>query len=632
MPEEAIQYVAKTTPDLTRQQVERLEQIFPECVSEGKVDFDLLRATLGDADALAGDQAYTFTWAGKQDAFQAIQVPSAASLAPAPEESANWDTTRHLFIEGENLEVLKLLYKSYFGRVKMIYIDPPYNTGNDFIYRDDYSEPRRAYLEKTGQVDAEGNVLTSNPETSGRYHSDWLTMMYPRLFLARQLLREDGIMFLSIDDNEVHNLRLMMNEIFGEENFVAQIVWKKVYGGGPKVKYVVDQHEYVLCYTRSIESLGILELPPDPEARKRYTEKDEKYATRGPYFTQPLATTSMDFRPNLRFPIEWEGEEIWPEKQWQWSKERVEEALANNELVFNKQADGTWSVRYKQYLRDENGKERPSKPYSILIGPYTQEGTSEIRNLLGNGKIFPFPKPSELIKHFVSYTWADEEAIILDFFAGSSPTAQAVLEFNREHEGNRQFIMVQFPEPTAEESPARQEGFETIADIGKERIRRVIARMQEGDENGQLSLDLHPDEDMGFKVFKLAPSTFRRWEPPAGETARALGQQLSLFDRGLEAGADPIHVIYEVILKLGYSLNACIEPLDLESNRVYRVTDEEVGASEPSRFYVCLDDELQDATIDALPLDKEITFVCLDTALDDSRKVNLAMQCLLKVI
>ena len=218
--------ISKTTPDLAAEQVEKLKTLFPECVTEGRVDFDRLRATLGDLDALADDDAYTFTWAGKQEAFRALQEPSAASLQPEPGESVNWDETRHLFIEGENLEVLKLLYKSYVGKVKMIYIDPPYNTGNDFIYRDDYSEPLRAYLEKTGQMDAEGNVLISNPESRGRYHSDWLTMMYPRLFLARQLLREDGLIFVSIDDNEVHHLRLLMNEIFGEENFISQLFWK----------------------------------------------------------------------------------------------------------------------------------------------------------------------------------------------------------------------------------------------------------------------------------------------------------------------------------------------------------------------------------------------------------------------
>ena len=623
--------VAKITPDITQEQIERLKQLFPECVSEGKVDFDRLRATLGDAGVLAGDNAYTFTWAGKQDAFRAIQTPSGASLAPAPDESVNWEETRHLFIEGENLEVLKLLYKSYFGKVKMIYIDPPYNTGNDFIYRDDYSKPRRTYLEKTGQMDAEGNLLTTNPETSGRYHSDWLLMMYPRLFLARQLLREDGVIFVSIDDNEVHNLRLMMNEVFGEENLVAEIIWKKAYGGGAKVKQVVGLHEYVICFARNKEALGFLELPPNPETRKYYKYTDEKFQTRGPYRTQPLWTNSMDPRPNLRYSIMWNGQEIWPERQWQWQKSRTEEALENDELVFVEGEDG-YSVYYKQYLRDETGKERGAKPYSVLEGPYTQDGTAEITNLFGNGKIFPFPKPPDLIKHFVSYTWTDEDAIILDFFAGSCSTAQAVLEFNREQGGNRQFILVQFPELTADDSPAHRAGFETIADIGKERIRRVIVRMQDKDDDGQLSLDLNPNEDLGFKVFKLAPSTFRQWEPPAdegAEDAQALEKQLALFDRGLEPGADPRHVIYEVILKLGYSLNAQIAPLELESNQVYRVTD---AGDSPTTFYICLDDDLQDATIDALPLDKDVAFVCLDTALDDSQKVNLSMQCLLKVI
>jgi adenine-specific DNA-methyltransferase len=246
LPENLPERISKTTPDLAHDQVERLKQLFPECVTEGRVDFDRLRATLGDLDALTGEEAYTFTWAGRQEAFRAMQAPSLASLAPAPEESVNWDETRHLFIEGENLEVLKLLYRSYFGKVKMIYIDPPYNTGNDFIYQDDYSQPRRAYLEKTGQMDAEGNLLRTNTEASGRFHSDWLSMMYPRLFLARQLLREDGVIFVSIDDNEVHNLRLLMNEVFGEENFVATVIWQKVFS--PKNTAIVLP--YSICVIR----------------------------------------------------------------------------------------------------------------------------------------------------------------------------------------------------------------------------------------------------------------------------------------------------------------------------------------------------------------------------------------------
>jgi adenine-specific DNA-methyltransferase len=312
----------------------------------------------------------------------------------------------------------------------------------------------------------------------------------------------------------------------------------------------------------------------------------------------------------------------------------MEEALENNEVVI-RETDGEFSVRFKQYLRDEQGRMRRRKPLSLLIGPYTQEGTKDIEKLFG-ARIFDFPKPTALLKQLFSLfiNESDErEGIILDFFAGSGTAAHAVLELNHEHGANRQFIAVQFPEPAPEDSLASEEGYETIAEIGKERIRRVIDGMREGDEDGQLSFDLRPDEDLGFKVFKLAPSTFREWEPPEGEGAEALEEQLALFDRGVEEGADPTDVIYEVVLKLGYSLNGRIEPLELESNRVYRVVDEgEEGDEAAASFFVCLDDELADETIDALPLDKETTFVCLDTALDDSQKVNLAMGCLLKVI
>ena len=263
-------------------------------------------------------------------------MPSRATLLPAPDESESWDETKHLFIEGDNLEVLKLLYKAYFGRVKMIYIDPPYNTGNDFIYPDKFADPLDTYLRITGQRDENGNGLTSNPETSGRYHSAWLSMMYPRLFVARQLLRDDGVIFVSIDDHEVHNLRMLMNEVFGEENFIAELCWNNVYGGGAKSKHVVSQHEYVLLFSRNLDALGEIELPPDLDARRRYTGRDEKYPIRGPFRTQPLATNSMDQRPNLRFPIKWQGEEIWPERQWQWSEGRVKTALANNELIIGR--------------------------------------------------------------------------------------------------------------------------------------------------------------------------------------------------------------------------------------------------------------------------------------------------------
>ncbi len=627
MHDESVEPVPKTIPDIIQEQVEQLKRIFPECVTEDgdgpAVDFDLLRAALGEADALADEDAYTFTWAGKEEAFRAIQTPSAASLAPAPEESVNWDETRHLFIEGENLEVLKLLYKSYFGQVKMIYIDPPYNTGNDFIYQDDYSEPRRAYLEKTGQMDAEGNVLTSNPETSGRYHSDWLTMMYPRLFLARQLLREDGVIFVSIDDNEVHHLRLLMNEIFGEERLIGVFVWKSRHNVDSRNTTGFSRdHEYVLAYGRRIQGREI--------DKSKYSNPDDD--PRGPWMSDNLVgLASIDRRPNLHYDLINPETGInygCPEKGWRYSQETMQKLLDEGKIIWPSSPEGR--PRRKKFL-SELQSEFTGLSSLLREVPTTSAGTQEIRELFGTN-VFDFPKPLDLVKVLIEQGSSGDD-IVLDFFAGSCPAAQAALELNREDGDDRRFVMVQLAEPTAENSPAREAGYASIAELGKERIRRVIARMREGRENGQLSFDLRPDEDLGFKVFNLAPSTFREWEPPEGEEAGALEEQLALFDRGVAEDADPTDVIYEVILKLGYSLNAQIEPLDVENNRVYRVMDEvdEIDEAAAS-FFVCLDDELADETIDALPLDKVTTFVCLDTALDDSLKVNLAMGCLLKVI
>ena len=628
MTKKHVEYVTKTTPDITQGQIERLKEVFPECVSEGRVDFERLRATLGDADALAGDNAYSFTWAGKQEAFRAIQAPSAASLAPALKESVNWDTTQHLFIEGENLEVLKLLYKSYFGKVKMIYIDPPYNTGNDLIYRDDYRQPRRAYLEKTGQIDAEGNLLTSNPETSGRYHSDWLNMMYPRLFLARQLLREDGVIFVSIDDHEVDNLRLLMNEIFGEENFLATAVWQKMYSGKADAAHFGRFHEYVLCYARNVEEVQVYLLPRTEEMDARYSNPDDN--PRGPWLSNDL--TASGERSRGHYEVVSPTGQVWdaPQgKHWLYSPETMLELIEDNRIWFGQ--DGSAFPRLKRFLSEVQQGRRVNTLWLHEEVGHSDEATKEIKRIFDvDQKLMDTPKPTRLMLRLLqTATRRDSKAIVLDFFAGSGSLAQAVLEYNRGDDGNRHFVMVQLPEPTPEDSFARQVRFETIAEIGKERIRRVIAHMQ-AEREGQLPLETRETpEDLGFKVFKLAPSAFRQWEPPAGEDAGALAQQLSFFDHGLEVGADPLHVIYEVILKEGYSLNARIESLDLGANRVFRVAGPE---DEGRFFYICLDDDVRDTTLDALSLDKETVFICLDTALDDSQKVNLSMQCLLKVI
>ena len=609
------QAVEKQTSSITEEQLEELRAQMPHVFTEGKIDIDKLRASLGDF----GDERperYSFSWAGKRDAIKILQTPSRATLVPARKESINFDGTQNIFIEGDNLEVLKLLYKPYFGLVKMIYIDPPYNTGNDFIYPDNFADPLDTYLQITGQKDSEGNLLTSNAETSGRYHSAWLSMMYPRLFLARQLLATNGLIFVSIDDIEVVNLRLIMNEIFGEENFVAQIIWGKTYGGGSKAKQVVGLHEYILCYARDKETVGIIDLPPNPDARKYYTGKDEKFEVRGPFRTQPLATTSMDERPNLRFPISWQGEEIWPDKQWQWSEERVKKALESNEIIISKQS-GKWSVRYKQYLYDEDGKERGAKPFSILDGPYTQEGTAEIKELFGDGKIFPFPKPSKLIKQFISYIWYDKDAIILDFFAGSCATAQALLDLNREDGGNRKFILVQLPEPTENKE------FSTIAEIGKERIRRVIKKMKK-EREGQLPLG--KPEDLGFKVFKLRKSNYRQWDGEAQKDPKAYARQMEMLADPLVKGWKEENVIYEVALKEGYGLNIVLD--ETGTKGVQKVSD----ADRSQSFYISLADRIKSKDVKPLDLIKDDLFICRDIALDDETAANLSLQCRLKTI
>ena len=635
----------RATPDIVADQIENLKRIFPECVAEGKVDFERLRATLGDADALSGDDGYTFTWAGKQEAFRAIQTPSAASLAPAPEESVNWDTTRHLFIEGENLEVLKLLYKSYFGKVKMIYIDPPYNTGNDFIYRDDYSEPRRAYLEKTGQMDAEGNVLVSNPETSGRFHSDWLSMMYPRLFLARQLLREDGVIFVSIDDHEVHHLRLLMDEVFGQENFVATFVRRRRLATGMRNEPLSPDHEYVMAYGPSSGGVQLFGTQP---AKEDYPFRDERGAFRSTDLTVGM---TKEMRPNQFYaiPDPSTGEEYWPAENrvWRFQPSTMRGHISEGNIIWpSSRADSSMARPRFRTRFDPAGsnpvstwidaRAGPDEELGVLTAGLNQEATKELRDIFG-AQVLEYPKPVSLLTALTALaTTADDLA--LDFFSGSGTLAHAVLALNRDDGGRRRFLVVQLPESVPEEAPALSLGLATIADIGKERIRRVIAQMQ-AQRGGQLPLDTRDTpEDLGFKVFKLAPSSLRGWEGPSDDKTDSLGKQLSLFDRGLEPGADPIDVIYEVILRLGYSLNARIEDLGLETNRVYRVSDElappdaEGFVPEPFSFYICLDDHLHEATRDRLHLDRETVFVCLDTALDDSLKVNLAMQCLLKVI
>jgi len=471
------------SPDMTAQNIDRIAALFPNCVTEASdgqggikraVNFELLKQMLSP-DVVDGDEAYEFTWVGKKAAIVEANKPIRKTLRPCVAESKDWDNTENLYIEGDNLEVLKLLQESYLGKVKMIYIDPPYNTGNDFIYADDFMRSQEEENVQMGMYDEDENRLFKNTDTNGRFHSDWCSMIYSRLMLARGLLADTGLIFVSIDDCELTNMRRICDEVFGETNFVDTIIWKKRYGGGAKEKWLVSLQEYVLVYCKNAALLGELYVPLTKDSIERYYQKkDENYATRGGYRTHPLeATKSMDARANLVYPIPApDGSEIWPKRQWLWSKDRAYEALVKGELEIYQGNDGSWQVATKQYLRDADGTERLGKMFSIIENIYTQHGTNEMISLMGNAKIFPFPKPSSFVKQLLPLA-SDKDSIVLDFFSGSATTAHAVMQLNAEDGGHRKFIMVQLPEPCDEASEAYKAGYKNICEIGKERIRRA---------------------------------------------------------------------------------------------------------------------------------------------------------------
>ena len=648
------QPVSKTTPSLTDEQLAALRTLIPQAFTEGRIDFDKLRASLGDlvddpstalrqaqgdSSGQAAPERYSFSWAGKRDAIRILQAPSRATLIPCPEESVfnttdtkdtteekenlsdlralrgEFFSTQNLFIEGDNLEVLKLLYKPYFGRVKMIYIDPPYNTGNDFVYPDNFADPLDTYLQLTGQKDSQGNLLTSNPETGGRYHSAWLSMMYPRLFLARQLLREDGVIFVSIDDHEVHNLRLLMNEILGEENFVASVMWQKMYSGKADATHFGTFHEYILCYAKNILTAETYLLPRTEEMNARYSNPDND--PRGPWLSNDL--TASGERSGGHYPIVSPSGKTFDSpqgKHWLYARHTMDELVRDNGIWFGK--DSNAFPRLKRFLSDVQQGRRANTVWLYDEVGHTDEATKEVKDLFPeNTELFETPKPSRLVKRMVQMTTTSgDNNIVLDFFAGSCTTAQAVLELNREDGGNRRFIMVQLPEPTGNPQ------FPTIAEIGKERIRRVVMRMKK-EREGQLALD--KPEDLSFKVFKLAPSNYRQWDGTQPDAA-AYARQAELFADPLAEGWQPENVLYEVALKEGYGLNAQVEETAVKG--VQRVTDLDKGQA----FYLTLAGKIALNDLRPLDLKKDDLFICRDAALDDEAAANLALQCRLKTI
>ena len=598
--------------NIHQQQIDKLVQLFPEVVTEGKIDWQKLQSTLGEAVDLG--ERYGLGWKGKSDVFAAIQEKTVQTLHPDRANSVDWDTTGNMFIEGDNLATLKILHKAYYGKVKMIYIDPPYNTGNDFIYNDDFKQTRRSYKAEAGITDDGGNVVRDDglrTNTGGHKHSNWLNMMYPRLFLARNLLRQDGVIFVSIDDNEVHNLRLMMNEIFGEENFVAQLVWERAYAPKNDAKYVSNSHDYVLMYARSINEFTIGRLERTDEANARYSNPDND--PRGVWKPSDLSVKTYSVANDYSITTP-SGRVIEPpaSRCWSLSKKVFLERLQDNRIWFGPNGDSVPAI--KRFLSEL--KHEGMAPTSILfykdVG-HSQEGAKEVVSLFNGEGSFDGPKPVRLIKRLITMSSAKDEDIVLDFFSGSGTTAHAVAELNAEDGGNRRWICVQLPELTDEKSEAYKAGYRTIADIARERIRRAGAKIR-ADQADKLASRNVP-LDLGFRAYRVGDSNFKQWNELVSDPEEIRQQALANLDP-LEEGATDDDLLTELLLKRGISPLVQIEQHD---NFCFIPSE---------KLAICLAHSMTEELFATILAAKPSSTIILDRAFGDdiNLKVNLLLQ------
>lgn len=611
----------------TEERLAELRRVVPEAFADGRVNWDALREALGthlEPDE-AGAEHFGLFWPGKREARRLAAVPSRGTLVPAPGEGVDEDTTRNVFIEGDNLEVLKLLQKSYAGRVKMIYIDPPYNTGSDLVYRDDFSESREGYLRRSGDIDEAGDALTTNTKADGRYHSNWLSMMYPRLRLAWGLLRDDGVLFASIDNNEVHHLRAILNEVFGEENFLGCIVRATGTTTGQDGGAFGSSFDYMLAYSKSDSfQLGGFALSEDDALR--FNEQD----ARGAYSTLQLRKTGnadrRADRPSMYYPLpDPDGNDVYPigpggyESRWRCGKDTLAKMQADDLIVWKRvKRDGAeqWAPYVKYYL--EGREKRPSPLWVDIEG--NKKATNEVKELVGP-KVFSNPKPTEAICRVIQLaTEKDTEDVVLDFFAGSGTTAHAVFVQNRNDGGNRRFICIQYPERVAPESGAAQAGFDNIAEICKQRIRAAAQKLA-----GQRDLK---HEDLGFRVLRRESSSFSEWTDVSDDDLTALELQLDTAESPLVDGWRSDNVLVEVMLTEGFPLDSAVTPRKAGRNRATLVESEHRA----HKLAACFDVRVDAALPDALGLAESDVFVCLDTALDDAAKLRLAERCHLKTI
>ena len=611
--------------DISEQRRNELKQLFPGVFTETTgtdgqpveaIDFERLKAELGSfSDVYVGRrERYGMEWPGKRDCMKLIQAPSRATLKPCREESVDFDITQNLFIEGDNLEVLKLLQKSYYGKVKMIYIDPPYNTGKEFIYPDNYAESLETYLAYAGLVDDEGKKFSTNTAAEGRFHTKWLNMMYPRLYLARNLLREDGVIFISIDDNEVENLRRMCDEIFGEENFVSNICWQKKYAVSNDDPSIGVMHDHVIVYRKS-ELFSRNLLPRTEKQDSRYKNIDND--PRGKWASDNyVSNKSKTERPTLWYPIihPKTGEDVWPDESavWRYSKDKHKQLETEGRLYWG--PDNSYKKpRLKRYLSEIQDGIVPTTWWTFEDVGHNDEAQKETASILGK-KIFSTPKPVRLIRRMLE-VGADKGDLVLDFFAGSCATSHAALEFSSE-KGNVQYIAIQLPEKIEENTEAFAAGYKNIADIGKARIRRISQKIRQEHED-QLELEGKDKLDLGFKVLKLDRSNFKQWQSfSEGLDVDQLTEQLVLHSDHIDPDASQEDILYELLLKAGFMPTEKIETLTLADKQVFSIAE---GA-----LLICLEEELTSELIDAVADREPMQFICLDKGFkgNDQLKAN----------
>ena len=598
------------TAEMAEKNIEILGQMFPNCLTEKKndegkivkaIDFDKLRQELADSVVEGPEERYQFTWPDKRNAIRLANAPTTKTLRPCREESVDFDNTQNLYIEGDNLDVLKILRENYLGKIKMIYIDPPYNTGNDFVYNDDFSQTSSEYIAESGQFDSDGNRLVLNTESNGRFHTDWLNMMYPRLKVAKDLLSDDGVIFISIDDNEVDNLRKLCDEVLGEVNFVAQIVWQKIHSIKNDAKFFSDNHEYALLYARDKSNYRVQLLPRTESMNERYKNLDND--PRGPWQSGDLVASGERSAGHFIVTSPKTGKQfdVPQGKHWVYSEANLKAMLDDNRIWFG--ADGNSFPRKKRFLTEVQDGRTPSTIWLSEEVGHNQSATREVKLLFDDNKYFDFPKPVDYILQMLQVA-SVKDSLILDFFSGSATTAHAVMQLNAEDGGNRKFSMVQLPEMTDEKSEAYKAGYKNICEIGKERIRRAGKKVKE--EAGLQGQNL----DIGFRVLKLDSAN----EKEVKRTPSEVPVEQGLFDAMLDDMVEnikedrtPEDLLFQVLPMCNLPLSCKIETKEIDGKCVFIVED--------GYLIACFDDEINENVITEIAKMKPYYFVMRDSSL-----------------